>query len=79
MYVYYVAANCSHLLTPLPAARLLISQGGLRGRGLAADGVVRRPQAFTRLVEVAGLRRIQTGVARFPRLGAGAHLRQRRV
>lgn len=79
MHVYYVAVNCSHLLTSLPATRLLIGKGGLRGRGLAADGVVRGPQALTRLVEVAGLGRIQTGVTGFPRLRAGAHLRQRRV
>lgn len=72
----YYAARCSHLLTPLPATWLLIGQGGLRGSGLAANRVVRGPQAFTRLVEVAGLRRIQTGVAWFPGLGAGAHLRQ---
>lgn len=65
---------CAHLLTSLPATRLLIGQRRLRGRGLAADGVVRRSQALTRLVEVAGLRRIQTGVAGFPSFRAGAHL-----
>lgn len=69
----------AHLLTPLPAARLLIGHGGLRGRGLAADGVVGRAQAFTRVVEVAGLGRVQAGVTGFPRLGAGAQLGQRRV
>lgn len=77
--VCHMIIECSHLLTSLPATRLLIGQGGLRGRGLAADRVVRGPQAFARLVEVARLGRVQTGVAGFPRLGAGAHLRQRRV
>lgn len=69
----------THLLTPLLAAGLLIGPRGLWGRGLAADGVVGRPQAFTSLIEVAGLCCVQAGVTGFPHLGAGAHLRQRRV
>lgn len=69
--------RCTHLLTPLPATRLLIARRGLRGRGLAADGVIGRSETFTRLIKVTSLRRIQTGVTGFPCLGAGAHLGQR--
>lgn len=69
--------RCTHLLTSLPATRLLIARRGLRGRGLAADGVIGRSETFTRLVKVTSLRRIQTGVTGFPCLGAGAHLGQR--
>lgn len=65
---------CTDLLTSLPAARLLIGQGGLGGCGLAADRVVCRSQPFTRLIEVTSLCGIQAGVTGFPRFRARAHL-----
>lgn len=66
----------TNLLTPLPAARLLVGQGGLGGHGLAADGVVRRSQTFARVVEVARLGGVQAGVTGFPSFRAGAHFCQ---
>lgn len=74
-----MVSSRTDLLTSLPAARLLIGQGGLRGHSLAADGVVRRSQTFARLVEVTRLGCIQAGVAGFPGLRAGAHFCQRRI
>ena len=75
----FIGRKQTHLLTPFAAARLLVGQGGLWGRGLAADRVVGGPQTFARLVEVTRLGRVQAGVTGFPGLRAGAHLRQRRI